>query len=96
VGILSKLLKGVCIDGDTWELVLVNIVDHNLIIVRKAVSHDEVLVQSGWQNGVSTIVDVFTDDVDTARRSTEVKRFLVVDLFESFSQCLETGLMFSF
>jgi hypothetical protein len=96
VGIFSELLKGVCIDGGARVLVLVNIVDHDLLVIRKAVSHDKILVQCGWQYRVATVVDVLADDVNPAWRSAEVVRLLIVDLFESLGQGLEPWLVLRF
>ena len=45
-------------------LVFIDVVDHDLSVFSWDVGHDKVLLESCWQYRESTVVDMFSNDID--------------------------------
>ena len=69
---LVECLSSLCCEDNLGVLVLVDVVEDDLTVVRGDVRHDKVLFESGWQNRISAIIDMLADDVHSTR-GTAVK-----------------------
>ena len=67
-GLLEFLLR-VSRNHFLWELIFVNVIDGDLFIVRKYISHNEILLKSSWKNRVPTIINMFPNDVHSTGSS---------------------------
>ena len=61
-------LRRFCRQLHLLVLVLVDVVDNDLVVVGWNVCDDEVLLKRCWQHGISTVIDVFSDDIDASWR----------------------------
>jgi len=64
-----EFLEGVSRDGLFFVGVFVIVAQSDFIIVSETVGHDEILLNSSWQDRVAAIVDMLTNNIDTSRSS---------------------------
>lgn len=88
-----KFLVWVTVDGLAWELVFVHVVDDYVSGIIDCVGHHKVLFNRSWKDSVTTVVNVFPNDVNSARSPGKELRDVSIETLESVSDVFVSGFM---
>jgi len=95
VGALLKLLERICRNILRRVLVLVYVIDLYLVFVAWDVGHQEILLDCRRKHRVPAIVNMFTNDINSARSSAEESGLSAIELLESLSEVPESRYVLS-
>ena len=99
-GIIHLLVR-VCGESLQWVSSFIQISQLYLILsllplFNSAVSHNHILLDSGWEDAVSAVIYMLSDDIHSSRSSAIIRWQAPVLLLESCLQLLESHLVLFF